>query len=105
MANAKNRAGEVNLDVAVVFGRAKLPLGALLKWSEGTIIELEDMGDATQVDVDGMTFEERAREPKNSRYPIVDVEINDQVFGQGEVITVGEQFGVRLLKILNQDKG
>lgn len=105
MSDAKNRAGDMKMDVAVVLGRAKLPLGALLNWSEGSLIELDnDNGSAADVVVDGVSFEERAREVKHSMFPLVDVEVNDRVFAKGEVVTVAEQFGVRLLNIMKKNE-
>ena len=104
MADSKNRAGDVIMDVAVVLGRAKLSLGALMNWSEGSLVELENTGSATDFVVNGQSFEERERKVGHSRFPVVDVEVNGQVFAKGEVVTVGEQFGARLLNILKQDK-
>ena len=73
---AENRAGDVELDVAVVLGNAQISIRRLLDWSEGSLLELEKLvGEG------------------------VDVEVNGTPFAKGEVVTVAENFGVRLTEI------
>lgn len=79
-APAQNRASEVRMDVAVVLGRTRLPLEALLNWTEGSLIELNK--------VSGQA---------------ADVEVNGEPFARCEVVTVGENFAARLVEILNRE--
>ncbi|MCZ6632162.1 MAG: FliM/FliN family flagellar motor switch protein [bacterium] len=75
--NAHNRTGQVAVVIAVELGRTQLPLQTLLNWSEGDLIELDKIsGEA------------------------VDVLVEDRPFAKGEVLTVGERFGVRLIEIV-----
>ncbi len=79
-ATAPNRAAEVEMDVSVELGRVRVPLERLLTWREGSTLELSKVsGDPA------------------------DVLVNGEPFAWGEVVTVGESFGVRLTKILNRD--
>ena len=55
--------------------------------------------------VQGLTFLERTggKRGVGGRYPIVDVRVNGKPFAEGEVVTIGEAYGVRLTDILNHD--
>jgi flagellar motor switch protein FliN len=66
------------LDVSVRLGSSGMTIGQLLNLTVGTVIELEAM----------------VNDP-------VDLMVNGRTFAQGEVITVGETFGVRLKNISN----
>jgi flagellar motor switch protein FliN/FliY len=77
-----NRMTGVSMEVAILLGRKRVPIETLLNWTEGSLIELK-------------------RKPAGA----VDVQINGQPFAQGEVVTIGENFGVRLTEVLNRDVG
>ncbi len=64
------------LEVSVRLGEARMTIGQLLNLTVGTVVELDSMID----------------EP-------VDLVVNGKSFARGEVITVGETFGVRLKSI------
>lgn len=73
---SENRAGDVELDVAVVLGHAVISIESLLEWSEGSLLELEKRsGDAA------------------------DMEVNGTPFAKGEVVTIGVNYGIRLIEI------
>ncbi len=75
----ENRAGDVKMDVAVVLGQTRVPIESILNWSEGSIIELRKRsGEAA------------------------DVEVNGTPFAKGEVVTIAENFGVRLTEIISE---
>ena len=68
---------DVNLSIAIELGRTEVSISTLLDWSEGSLIELDKVsGEA------------------------VDVLINGRSFAKGEVVTIAENFGVRLVEIL-----
>ena len=98
-----NRAGDVQMDVAVVLGRCQATIGQLLDWCEGSIVELDATDKAQDVDVAGVSFKDRARESTHGMFPVVDVEVNGGLFAKGEVVTVAERYGVRLLDIVDSD--
>lgn len=67
----------VSLSIIIELGRTETSIDNLLEWSEGSLIELDKVsGEA------------------------VDVYINGKPFAQGEVVTIAENFGVRLTEIL-----
>jgi len=74
---AANRAGQVKMDVAVVLSTTTATLDTLLNCREGSIIEMD----------------------KVSGDP-VDVEVNGVSFAKGEVIVIGENFGVRVTEMV-----
>ena len=77
---APNRIAEVDMDVSIEIGRKRVPIETLLEWREGSLLELDKMsGDA------------------------VDVRVNGEPFAKGEVITITENFGVRLTEILKRE--
>ena len=67
----------VSLSIIIELGRTETSIDNLLEWSEGSLIELDKVsGEA------------------------VDVYINGKPFAQGEVVTIAENFGVRLTDIV-----
>ncbi len=76
--NTENRSGDVELDLAVVFGNAQISIERLLNWSEGSLLELDKLAGEG-----------------------VDVEVNGTPFAKGEVVTIAENFGVRLTEIFS----
>lgn len=77
--NAQNmhRLMDISLPLIIELGRTEQPMATLLEWSEGSLIELDRVsGDA------------------------VDVYINGKPFARGEVVTIAENFGVRITEIL-----
>lgn len=98
-----NRAGDVQMDVAVVLGTCQATIGELLDWYEGSLLELDATDKAQDVDVEGVSFTERARDSKHGMFPVVDVEVNGSLFAKGEVVTVAEQYGVRLLNVIDKN--
>ena len=68
---------DVKLTVTIELGRTQVPISNLLEWSEGSLIELDKVsGEA------------------------VEVLINTKSFARGEVVTIAENFGVRLVELL-----
>lgn len=67
----------VSLSIIIELGRTETSIDNLLEWSEGSLIELDKVsGEA------------------------VDVYINGKPYAQGEVVTIAENFGVRLTDIV-----
>ena len=74
-----DRLDTVNLTAAVELGRSQMTLNAALDIGEQSLIELDkQVGDA------------------------VDIMINGQLFARGEVVTVDENFGVRITEIVQE---
>jgi flagellar motor switch protein FliN/FliY len=69
---------DVNVKITVELGSNQTPIKDILQWGEGTLVELERMD----------------REP-------VDVLVNNKLFARGEVVVVGETFGVKITELLN----
>lgn len=70
------RMSDVKLSVTIELGHTVQPIATVLEWSEGSLIELDKLaGDA------------------------VDVLVNGRPYARGEVVTVSENFGVRLTEI------
>lgn len=82
MATTQSRADQVALDVAVVLSTIRLSLSDLLNCAEGTLFEMD----------------KRAGEP-------VEMEVNGIPFAKGEVVTIGENFGVRILEVSGGEIG
>lgn len=70
---------DVPLQITVELGRAKMSIREILELSTGSIIELDKL--------DG--------EP-------VDILANGRLFAKGEVVVIGETFGVRIVEIISQ---
>ena len=71
---------DVNQTVSILLGRTEVPLHTALHWTEGSLIELD----------------------KVSGQP-VDVLINGKLCARGEVVTVAENFGVRIVEIVSPE--
>jgi flagellar motor switch protein FliN/FliY len=69
---------DVGVKITVELGSNQTPIKDILLWGEGTLVELERMD----------------REP-------VDVLVNNKLFARGEVVVVGETFGVKITELLN----
>jgi flagellar motor switch protein FliN/FliY len=70
---------DVELPVSVSFGKTQVPLQQVLKWTTGSIVELECM----------------VNEP-------VEVLVNDCVIARGEVVVVDGNYGVRVQEIVSR---
>ena len=67
---------DVKLSVSIELGRTKEPISTVLEWTEGSLIELSKVsGEA------------------------VDVLINGKAFAKGKVVTIAENFGVRITEL------
>jgi flagellar motor switch/type III secretory pathway protein FliN len=104
--SVNERTSELSMNVSIVLGRTRAPISLLLNLAEGSLLELQKKSKtADQVEVQGLSFLERTggKRGVGGRYPIVDVRVNGKSFAEGEVVTIGEAFGVRLTEILNRD--
>jgi len=70
---------DVELPVSVSFGKAQIPLQQVLKWTPGSIVELEC----------------GVNEP-------VEVVVNNCVIARGEVVVVDGNYGVRVQQIVSR---
>ncbi|MBT3345021.1 MAG: flagellar motor switch protein FliN [Gemmatimonadetes bacterium] len=71
---------DVDMTVSVELGRSMMSLDSALDLSEQSMMELNrNVGDP------------------------VDIRLNGRLFARGEVVTVGENFGVRITEILTDD--
>lgn len=68
---------DLSLPVAIELGRTRMTIQEVLSLGRGSVVELDRL----------------AGEP-------VDVFVADRRFAEGEVVVVGEQFGVRITRIL-----
>ena len=76
----QDRLGQVEVELSVEMGRSKITLDEALDLSEQSLVDLNRMvGEA------------------------VDVRLNGTLFARGEVVTVAENFGVRLTEILAEE--
>jgi flagellar motor switch protein FliN/FliY len=73
---------DVNLDLSVELGRARVPVRDVLQLSPGSVVELNKLGG----------------EP-------VDILVNGRLIARGEVVVVDENFGVRVTEIINRGNG
>ena len=69
---------DIPLKVAVELGRSKVVIRDLLQIAQGSVIELDKL----------------AGEP-------LEVYVNGKMIARGEVVTVGEKFGIRLADIVS----
>ena len=60
--------------------------------TEKTLNELLDIGEQSLIELD-----RQVGEP-------IDIHLNGQLFARGEVVTIGENFGVRITEILGQER-
>jgi flagellar motor switch protein FliN/FliY len=72
--------GQIDVEVSIEMGRKRLPINTLLDWTEGSLLELDRLQDQP-----------------------VDILVDGAPFAKGEVVTVGENYGVRVLSLLNDD--
>ena len=70
---------DVELPVSVSFGKTQMPLQQVLKWTSGSIVELEST----------------VNEP-------VEVVVNNCVIARGEVVVVDGNYGVRVQQIVSR---
>ncbi|HHW73694.1 MAG TPA: hypothetical protein GX744_00375 [Firmicutes bacterium] len=83
MSNVQDNWGKLDLvrgiplEVTVIMGKTRLPLGALFSLDRGSIITLEQAADEPAV-----------------------ILINDQPVARGDVVLVDDQFGVRITEHL-----
>lgn len=68
---------DVEMEISVELGRKKVPLGKILQFVKGSVIELEKL----------------AGEP-------VDLLVNGRCIAQGEVVVIDEHFGMRISNLL-----
>ncbi|GAB4317189.1 MAG: hypothetical protein Kow0074_05640 [Candidatus Zixiibacteriota bacterium] len=69
---------DVKLPVSIELGRTTLPIGEILEWGQGSIIELDRL----------------AGEP-------VDLMVNNKLVAKGEVVVVDEKFGLRITSLMS----
>lgn len=73
-------ATQLKVDFSVELGRTRVPIETLLNWREGSLLELnKESGEAA------------------------DVRVNGEPFAKGEVVSVNDNFGVRLVELLHTD--
>lgn len=70
---------DLNMPVAIELGRTRMSVQEILSLGRGSVIQLDRL----------------AGEP-------IDVFVGDRRFAEGEVVVVGEQFGVRITRILGK---
>lgn len=73
---------DLPLPVSVELGRTRLPVQEILSLGRGSVVQLDRL----------------AGEP-------VDLFVGDRKFAQGEVVVLGEQFGIRITRILAGGSG
>lgn len=71
---------DLKLEVMVELGRTSIPLRQVVQLGEGSIIELEQL----------------AGEPVN-------LSVSGKIVAQGEVVVIGNSFGVKVTKIFHKD--
>lgn len=71
---------DVPVKVQAVLGRARMPIGELLRLATGTVVELD----------------RRVGEP-------VDIFVNDRLIARGEVVLIDNALGVTLTEIVRQE--
>ena len=75
--NSMNLLMNVNLDVSVEIGRTKRKIKEITEFGQGTVIELEKQAGAP-----------------------VDIVVNGQLLAHGDVVVIGDNFGVRITEIV-----
>ncbi len=68
--------------ITVQLGHTETSMGTAMEWTEGSLIELD------KVSGEG-----------------VDVLVNDRLCFRGEVVVVGENFGIRITEVVKGDEG
>lgn len=72
---------DVQVKVQAVLGRARMPIGELLRLKKGTVVELD----------------RRVGEP-------VDIYVNDRLIARGEVVMIDNSLGVTLTEIVRPER-
>jgi flagellar motor switch protein FliN/FliY len=72
---------DLELPVSVLFGKAQMPLQQVLKWTSGSIVELESA----------------VNDP-------VEIVVNHCVIARGEVVVVDGNYGVRIQQIVSRER-
>jgi len=72
----KSRFGSLRASVEVVFGRTKMTINELAALEKGSLLPLDDLSD-----------------------DLVEIFVNGKLIGRGEVVVVGESFGVRIVTL------
>jgi flagellar motor switch protein FliN/FliY len=72
---------DVDVKLTVEIGSTSLSLRELLALGEGSVIELDRQADE-----------------------LLDVFVNGTLIGRGEVVTVGDRFGVKVTELVSPDK-
>jgi flagellar motor switch protein FliN/FliY len=73
--------GRIGVRIQVRVGSTKILIGDMLKWGQGTVIELD----------------------KDNRAP-VDIFAEGHHIGTGEVVQVGDNYGVRIVELFRRTK-
>lgn len=73
---------DLNLPVSVELGRTNMLVQEILRLGRGSVIQLERL----------------AGEP-------IDIYVGNRRFAEGEVVVLGEQFGIRITRIVSQVTG
>jgi flagellar motor switch protein FliN/FliY len=71
----------VEMELTVELGRARMPVKALLNLTSGDVIELDRAANAP-----------------------VDVLVNGTLVAHGEVVVVDDEFGVRIVEVVNSEE-
>ena len=69
---------DIPLDISVELGKVKMPINELLQLGQGSIVELT----------------------KSVGEPL-DIYVNDKLIARGEVVILGDKFGIRVADIIN----
>ena len=72
---------DIKLKVVVEIGRARIPIREILRFSQGSVVELSKL----------------ASEP-------MDVYVNNKLIARAEAVVVHEKFGVRLTEVLSKSE-
>ncbi len=72
---------DITLRVSVVLGETRMTLGDLLKLGAGSVVELD----------------RAAGDP-------IDILVNERLYARGELVAVGESFGVRIIDLIGNVK-
>ncbi len=72
---------DIKVSLSVEIGRTKMSIREILELGEGSIIELNKY----------------VNEP-------VDILVNDMLIAKGQVVTIGDNFGVKITSIINEDE-
>ncbi len=72
---------DLAMPVSIELGRTRMTVQELLSLGRGSVIQLDRL----------------AGEP-------MDVYVGDRRFAEGEVVVIGEQFGIRITRVLNHDQ-